>query len=78
MLVIVASYQRNQFQGQIMIQTRENGEKPHFRLDLDPLDLNSDRQTFFIKPVGRHCSKLSFYVIQRKTSEPSSRKWRKT
>ena len=37
MLDIVASYHRIQFQGKVMIQTRENGKKPHFGADLGPL-----------------------------------------
>ena len=31
MLDIVASYHCMQFQGKLMIQTQENGKKPHFR-----------------------------------------------
>ena len=30
-----------------MIQTQENGEKPHFGPDLALVDLNSSRQFFF-------------------------------
>ena len=41
MLDIVASYHRIQFQGKLMIQTQENGEKPNFGPDLDPLGPNS-------------------------------------
>ena len=32
-----------------MIQTQENGEKPHFLLDLGPLGSNLDQQFFFYK-----------------------------
>ena len=49
MLDIVASYHRIQFQGKIVIQTQENGKKPHFRPDLDPLGPNSGHQNFFYK-----------------------------
>ena len=38
-----------QFQGKRMIQTQENGEKPHFRSDLGPPEPNSGDQTFFSK-----------------------------
>ena len=38
-----------QFQGKRMIQTQENGEKPHFRSDLGPSEPNSGDQTFFSK-----------------------------
>ena len=34
---IVASYNYMQFQGKLMIQTQENGKKPHFCPDLGPL-----------------------------------------
>ena len=37
MFGIVASYHRMQFQGKLMIQTQENGEKPHFGPDLGSL-----------------------------------------
>ena len=33
----VASYHRIQFHGKLMIQTQENGKKPHFKPDLGPL-----------------------------------------
>ena len=47
MLNIVASYHCIQFEGKRMIQTQENGKKPHFGLDLGPLGKNSDHQFFF-------------------------------
>ena len=75
MLDIVASYHDIQFQGKFMIQTQWNDKKHHFAIDLGPLGPNSGRQIFFIKLVVRHCSKLSFYSIYRKTNEPSLRKW---
>ena len=46
MLDIVASYHRIQFQGKLVIQTQENGEKPHFEPNLGSLDPNSSRQFF--------------------------------
>ena len=49
MLDIVASYHCTQFQGNITIQTQENGEKPRFGPDLGKLDPNSGREIFFSK-----------------------------
>ena len=49
MLDIIASYDCMQFQGKLMIQTQENGEKPHFGPNLGPLGLNSGHQFFFSK-----------------------------
>ena len=46
MLNIVASYHCIQFEGKRIIQTQENGEKPHFGLDLGPLGKNSSHQFF--------------------------------
>ena len=63
MLDIVASYYPIQFQEKLMIQTQENGKKPYFGPDLGPLGPNSSHQKFFIKLVGRNCSKLSSYAI---------------
>ena len=63
MLDIVASYHCILSQGKPMIQTQENGEKPHFGPDLGPLGPNSVHENFFIKLVVRHCSKLSSYTI---------------
>ena len=45
--IVVASYHGMQFQGQIMIQTQENREKPHFGPNLGPLSPNSSRHIFF-------------------------------
>ena len=42
MLGVIASYHRIQFQEKLMVQTHENGEKPHFGPDLGPLGPNSD------------------------------------
>ena len=52
-----------------MIQTQENGKKLHFGTDLGPFGPIS-----FIKLVVRHCSKLSSYAIETKSSEPNLRK----
>ena len=41
-----------------MIQTQENGEKPHSGPDLGLFGPNSTQQIFFKKLVVRHCSKL--------------------
>ena len=41
-----------------MIQTQENGEKPHFGTDVGPLGPNSGRQNSIIQLVVRHYSKL--------------------
>ena len=41
MLDIFAGYNCIQFQGERMIQTQENAEKPHFGPDLSPLGPNS-------------------------------------
>ena len=48
MLDIVTSYHCMQFQGKLMIQTRENGEK-HFAPGLGLLGQNSDREIFVSK-----------------------------
>ena len=63
MLDIVASYHCIQFQGEIMIHTKENGQKPHFRPDLDLLGQNLGSQKNVYKLVVRHSSKHSFYII---------------
>ena len=47
MLNIVASYHCRQFEGKLMIQTREKGEKPHFRPNLGPLGPHLGCQKFF-------------------------------
>ena len=55
--------------------SRKWQKKPHFGPDLGSMVPNSGHQMFFIKPVVRHCFKLSSYTIYRKTSEPNLRKW---
>ena len=52
MLETVACYNCMQFQEKRLIQTQENGEKPHFGSDLDPLGSNSDHQIFFLQKFG--------------------------
>ena len=46
MLNIVRTYHGIQFQGKLMIQTQENGKKPHFGPNLGPLGPNLGRQVF--------------------------------
>ena len=38
-----------QVKGKLMIQTQEDGEKPHFGPDISPLDPNAGREKFFQK-----------------------------
>ena len=45
----VSGSHRMQFHGKLMIQTQENGEKPHFGPDLGTLGPNSSHQNFFSK-----------------------------
>ena len=52
MLETVACYNCMQFQEKRLIQTQENGQKPHFGSDLDPLGSNSDHQIFFLQKFG--------------------------
>ena len=48
MLDIVASYHCIQFQGKLLIQTQENGEKPHFGPDLWPFGPIRGSRFFYI------------------------------
>ena len=69
LLEIVASYLRIQFQGKLIIQTQENGEKPHFGPDSGPLDPNLGQQLFFQKSgflVIRCHGQLSQWKISEK------------
>ena len=72
MSVIVGSYTCMQFQGKRMIQTQENGKKPHFGPDLGLLGPNSGRQFFFLKNllllVTRYLAQLSSCTISEKTN----------
>ena len=78
MLDIVASYRSIQFQEKIMIQTQENGKKPHFGLDLGSLNLNLSLQFFFKnKPlsVSRYYGQLSSCAISEKIYDAILRKF---
>ena len=76
MLNIIASYHRNQFQRKLIIQTQENGKKPQFEPDLGQIWAQN---IFFLRILPlmdvKHCSKLSWYAISRKTYDPNSIKW---
>ena len=77
MLDIVASYQRMQFPGNLMIETLENGEKPHFGPDLGPLGPNSCREFFFLNLASsftRYHGQLSSCTTSEKTNHPILRK----
>ena len=52
MLNIITSYHRMQLQEKLMIQTQENGKKPHSGPDLGPLGPNLGRQIFFFKNLA--------------------------
>ena len=69
-----------QFQGKNMIQTHENGEKPHFGPDLGHLDPNSGCQIFFFKnlalSVTRYHGQSSSCKISEQTDDPILRKFR--
>ena len=79
MLDTVAGYNRTQFQGKIKIQTQENGEKPHFVLDLGPLDPNLGHHFFFFKnqasSVSRYHGQLLLCTISEKTNDSIFRKF---
>ena len=77
MLDIVAIYHCVRFQGKRMIQTQENGEKPHFRHDLGPLGPNSGRH-FFLNlalSVTSYHGQLSSCTISEKNNDPIFRKF---
>ena len=68
-----------QLQGKRMIQTQENGEKPNFGLDLDPLSPNSSRHSPPLPPpplknlvlsVTKYHGQLSSRTILQKTNDP--------
>ena len=46
MFDIVASYHRTEFKGKLMIQTQENGKKPHFGSDLSNVIVDVIRTYF--------------------------------
>ena len=61
-----------------MIQTQENGEKPHFGPNLGPFDQNSSYNFFFQNPalsVTRCCNQLSSCTISEETNDPILRKF---
>ena len=67
-----------EFQGNLMVQTQENGEKPYFGPNLGPLDPNLGRQLFCQKyGVESHYISWSAIIICniRKTNHPISRKF---
>ena len=80
MLDVVASYHCMQFQGKRMIQTRGNGKKHHFGLDLGPFAQNSGDQFFFFQKSGlsvtRYPGQLSSCKISKKTHDIILRKFR--
>ena len=61
-----------------MIQTQENGKKPHFGPTLAPLGLNLGSQFFFGKnlasSVTRYHGQPSSCTISEKTNDPILRK----
>ena len=62
-----------------MIQTQENGEKPHFGSDLGLLDSNSGPIFIFKNlpsSVSRYHGQLSSCIISEKTNDPILRKFR--
>ena len=67
-----------QFQEKLKIQTQENGEKPPFGPDIDPL--GPGRQNFFFKNlaslVTRYHGQLPSCIISEKTNHPILRKFR--
>ena len=62
-----------QFQGKLMIQTQENGEKPHFGPNLGPLGPTSGCQFFFKKNLAssaiRYHGQLLLCKISGKTND---------
>ena len=69
MLDIVATSYWMQFQGNLMIQTRENGEKPHFGSHLDPWAKNQASKFFFknlASSVTRYHGQLSSCTMSEK------------
>ena len=76
MLDIIASYHCIQFQGNLMNQPWENGQKPSFGPNFGP---TLDPQNFFVGFMHfMHCCKLTLYAISSKTNEPNLTNWQKT
>ena len=76
-LDIVASYHCMQFQGKLMIQTQENGGKPHFRPDLGLLRPNSGHEIFSKIWLCQSLDiMISYHYVQyrKKTKGPILRK----
>ena len=67
-----------QFQGNLIIETQENDEKPHFGPDLGLLGPNSGCQFFSLKnlasSVTRYHGQLSSCIISERTNDPILRK----
>ena len=59
-------------QGKLVMQPWENGKKPDFRHNLDPL------KSFFMGFTSTRCSKLSSFAMYEKSNEPNLKKWWKT
>ena len=74
MIDIVATYHSTQFQGEPIIQTQQNGEKPNFESQLGPLGTNSRHKFFFSKnlasSVSRYHDQLSSCLLSEKTNDP--------
>ena len=64
MLHIVASYHRMQFQGKLMIQTQENGEKPYFGPNLGPWAQIPAVKYFFSQKSRYHGQLSSCHHVQ--------------
>ena len=65
-----------QLQGKLMIQTQENGNKPHFWPHLGSLSQNSGCHFFknLALSVTRYHGQLSSCTISEKTNDPILRK----
>ena len=79
MLDIVASYHCMQFQGKLITQTQENGEKTFFGPDVSTFGQIRAIKFFFFKKnlallVTRHHGQLSSCTIPEKTNDPVLRK----
>ena len=81
MLDIVASYHCMQFQGKLIIQSQEDGEKPHFGSNLGPSGPNSGHILFFffffqnlVSLITRYHGQLSSCTISGKINDPILRK----
>ena len=75
MLDIATSSNPVQYQGNLMMQTWENGEITNFELNFGPTKLFSRVLPLL---VVRHCFKLPSYTIYRRTNGANLRKGQKT